>query len=607
MTKLRSYSLVKTIFLALIITVFTGVTSAYAAESLPKIQRLNLEYAIVREGDTQTIDIFTNYAGKVQYKVWIVNRKNNIWQDITNGYTAAQDGKKVFTVTTPELKEGEYGISVWVKRAGATPANTKGYDNFLGDMMLCLKDNGQGPNVKLSSIQNNYSVGGNIEVKKEEGKQYSYSYSIDDLIQGKTLVSFTPYKDSFSWKASKDGLYLLKVKIKSIEKIAVPKVKEDKDDEKSKLDIKPQEKDGQVIEEKAAVENQDKVNVEDKNNISAASDKNSVEGESKKDENGIVDNKDENGIVDNKEISNDKTIDDKVVGDEKINNEEVANNKIADDGKIDEVSTTDDAALEEDKEDISNDTQNLDVNSEEDKEEIEYKEVEKITEVKKIILVGDPDKVKEPTSSTGSTAPSVSSLVVGNAGETQRIYIKAQPSASSKNVGYFYGSTVGVKILKTVGDFYYIEATDYNSLKPVKGYVYKSQLKTIKPRTDYSIKVDLSEQKVYIFKEGKLYKSFECSTGLDSTPTPTGTYVIGDRGPYFYTGTGNSVICYNWIRWNNNFLFHSTLHTRSGQEIASEAKKLGSKASHGCIRVAVPNIQWMYKYIPKGTLVIIQN
>lgn len=86
-----------------------------------------------------------------------------------------------------------------------------------------------------------------------------------------------------------------------------------------------------------------------------------------------------------------------------------------------------------------------------------------------------------------------------------------------------------------------------------------------------------------------------------------GTYLIGDRGSQFYTGYKNSVVCYNWVRFNNDFLFHSTLHTRSGQEIVSEAKKLGTKASHGCIRLAVPDIKWIYNTIPRGTLVVVQQ
>lgn len=536
MTIRRINSSVRAVLIALLIMVVSGVTNAYAAESLPRVHRIDREYVTVREGDTQTFDIFANYSGKVQYRVWIANRKTNVWEDITNGYTDALDGKKVFTITTPKLKEGEYGISVWIKRAGATPKDKRGFDNFAAAKMICLKNDGQEPNIRLDKIKNNYAVGENIEVKKEEGKQYSYSYSVHDLISNKTIIPFTSYKDSLSWRASKEGLYLLKINIKSIERIAVPKPKEEnKEDAISPADTKVPEKDGQVVEEQAL--------------------ENSVE---------------QTKVVDETAANND----DKSIENNEDNNKETE--------KINE------GAKEEEK----------------IEEEVEYKELERETQIVKLVLVGDPFRYKGPAV---PAAPNVKSLVVGNTGEAQRLYIKAQPSSSSKNVGYIYGSLTGVKILKTVGSYYYIEATDYASLKQVKGYVYTSQLKTVKPSGSYSIVVDLSEQRVRVFKGNKLEKTFKCSTGQDWTPTPTGTYLIGARGTEFYTGYKNSVVCYNWVRFNNDFLFHSTLHTRNGQEIASEAKKLGTKASHGCIRLAVPDIKWIYNTIPRGTLVVIQN
>lgn len=551
MTIQRINSSVKAVLIALLIIAVSGVVNVYAAESLPRIQRIDREYVTIKEGDTQTLDIFANYSGKVQYRVWIANRKTNIWEDITNGYTEALDGKKVFTITTPKLKEGEYGISVWVKRAGAAPKDKRGFDNFGTAKMFCLKSDGQESNIKLDKIKNNYAVGESIEVKREEGKQYSYSYSVHDLINNKTLIPFTPYKDNLSWKTSKEGLYLLKVSIKSIERIEVPKPEENKGDEKSLADIKDPENDGQIVDGQALENNPEQAEVIDEN---------------------------------------------KTVGKESINSDYKV---------IDETATANDNKLIENKEDDNKETEKVNENStEEIQEEVEYKEIERETQIVKLLLVGDPFGYK---GLTVPTAPTVKALVVANTGEAQRIYIKAQPSSSSKNVGSIYGSLAGVKILKTVGKFYYIEATDYDSLKLIKGYVYTSQLKTVKPSGSYSIVVDLSEQRVRIFKGNKLEKTFKCSTGQDWTPTPMGTYLIGDRGSQFYTGYKNSVVCYNWVRFNNDFLFHSTLHTRSGQEIVSEAKKLGTKASHGCIRLAVPDIKWIYNTIPRGTLVVVQQ
>jgi lipoprotein-anchoring transpeptidase ErfK/SrfK len=37
----------------------------------------------------------------------------------------------------------------------------------------------------------------------------------------------------------------------------------------------------------------------------------------------------------------------------------------------------------------------------------------------------------------------------------------------------------------------------------------------------------------------------------------------------------------------------------------SEAQKLGSKASHGCIRLALPDAKWIYQNIRVGSRVVI--
>ena len=92
---------------------------------------------------------------------------------------------------------------------------------------------------------------------------------------------------------------------------------------------------------------------------------------------------------------------------------------------------------------------------------------------------------------------------------------------------------------------------------------------------------------------------------MDATPTPTGRYLIGGRGEYF--GKEKGYICYNFVRINHDFLFHSVIHNLDGSINEEEYKKLGKKASHGCIRLPDPYAKWIYDNIPRNTLVVIQN
>ncbi len=568
-------SVVANVIMILFLVVTIGNGTAYAAENIPKVEKIVYEHNKLYEGDTQTIQILSKSTSKVQYKVWICNRKTGIWQDITKGYTSSMTENQIFSITTPELSEGNYTVSVWVKRAGATPLDKRGFDSFSVSTMNCLKSDGQASNIKLTGIKNNYSKGEAIEIKKQDDKQYLYKFSVYDVLKNKTIVSYAKdYKDSLSWKTSSDGVYLFKVNLKSIEKVEVPK-NEDKENEEKEIEDKKSEEEinqEKINEEKTSEENvkEDETNTENINEEKTNEEKSSEENtkEEEKSEDSIK--QDETNTED---INEEKTSQDSVKEDEESQKNLEEENKT------------------EDKE-----------------EEVEYKEIVTEQEITKLIIVGNPERrPKDPSKpSTGKVAPKSSALTVGNASETSIIYIKSQPKSNSKNVGYIYGSTHGVKILKKVGSYYYIEAIDYKTCNRIKGYVRTNQVKTVKPNQSYSVLVELSEQRVYVFKNDKLIRTIVCSTGNDWTPTPIGAYLIGDRGPSFLTGTNNSVICYNWVRFNNDFLFHSVLCTRNGQVIQSEAAKLGSKASHGCVRMPINDIKWFYNTVPKGTLVVIK-
>ena len=128
----------------------------------------------------------------------------------------------------------------------------------------------------------------------------------------------------------------------------------------------------------------------------------------------------------------------------------------------------------------------------------------------------------------------------------------------------------------------------------------------------YKIIVDISEQRVYVgrwngsqYKE--LVKKMKCSTGKDSTPTPTGTYQSGGAagGEWYYFKDFN---CYaKWAtRIVGGILFHSTTFNSSKRPTGSAAD-LGRKASHGCIRLSIEDAKWIWENCPYGTTVVIQK
>jgi lipoprotein-anchoring transpeptidase ErfK/SrfK len=124
------------------------------------------------------------------------------------------------------------------------------------------------------------------------------------------------------------------------------------------------------------------------------------------------------------------------------------------------------------------------------------------------------------------------------------------------------------------------------------------------------VQVSKEKQRVYIMEGNEIIYTMICSTGLDTssdTSTPVGTFHIQqERGTSFYNPNEKEGAMY-WVSWKNHgeFLFHSVATDKNGNIIPSEAAKLGQKASHGCIRLAVPDAKWIFENIKYNTKVVI--
>lgn len=201
------------------------------------------------------------------------------------------------------------------------------------------------------------------------------------------------------------------------------------------------------------------------------------------------------------------------------------------------------------------------------------------------------------------------SLTVLDAAEYNAVKILKNPEAGSASIGLVYGSLMNVEVLEDSDTgFTRISTWDYMTMKPIEGYVPSDIIKTVKPQGQFQVLVSLDEQRTYIYKDGVLDRTFLNSTGIDedSAYTPEGIYLIGDRGGSFFSGKYQQG-AYNWVRFNNNYLFHSVPFDATKTLIPEEGEKLGQKASHGCIRHSIEEAQWFYDNIPRGTIVVIQD
>lgn len=127
----------------------------------------------------------------------------------------------------------------------------------------------------------------------------------------------------------------------------------------------------------------------------------------------------------------------------------------------------------------------------------------------------------------------------------------------------------------------------------------------IKSPTPNLITTDLENKLTYVFSKGtndlwnQLYK-WECTVGAPETPTIKGTFYVTGRKPYF--GSDTYRVKYA-TRIQGSYYYHSILFNPEGTEIINAS--LGLAISHGCIRLAVENAQWIYNNILDATAIII--
>lgn len=130
-------------------------------------------------------------------------------------------------------------------------------------------------------------------------------------------------------------------------------------------------------------------------------------------------------------------------------------------------------------------------------------------------------------------------------------------------------------------------------------------------RRPYRVEVDISRQRVLVFElndDGTYTQTHEfiCSTGMGNS-TPRGIFL--DGFPVNNWHHFEKFDC--WARYSflveGDIMFHSVLFDEDDESTVRENSvyALGSKASHGCIRLHVRDARWLFEHCKRGSLVII--
>jgi lipoprotein-anchoring transpeptidase ErfK/SrfK len=151
----------------------------------------------------------------------------------------------------------------------------------------------------------------------------------------------------------------------------------------------------------------------------------------------------------------------------------------------------------------------------------------------------------------------------------------------------------------------------HEKVGPVRPKVNANDLRRINGTV---ITVDKSNFKLRLFKHLKLSKSYGVAVGQPAYPTPSGLFHIQDKqvnptwsvpnspwagelqGTTVDGGSAANPLKARWMGIANGVGIHGT----------GEDYSIGSRASHGCIRMHVADVIDLFKRVPVGTPVLIQ-
>lgn len=115
------------------------------------------------------------------------------------------------------------------------------------------------------------------------------------------------------------------------------------------------------------------------------------------------------------------------------------------------------------------------------------------------------------------------------------------------------------------------------------------------PKGNVSIVVDADKKKLYLYDDNKIFKVYRVAVGTKKTPTPIGEWKIKRKAKNWGTGFGTRWMGLN-VPWGI-FGIHGT----------NKPWSIGSRASHGCVRMFNGDVEDLYEYVKVGTPVKIQG
>lgn len=243
-----------------------------------------------------------------------------------------------------------------------------------------------------------------------------------------------------------------------------------------------------------------------------------------------------------------------------------------------------------------------------------------LTEHEQEALLLSPSKPGEwlPTSMDDASvwAAMMAPAAVLDIGDMQHQHVFAQPDEKSEKLGMVHGQTAGLEVLETgVNGFTRVRTARHGDAEMIVGYVPERKLMVVRPDTRYGLLLDKASQTLRLYESGRYIGTLPVSTGVyvppgkDSFETISGAFLTQDRIATFR----QEGYQYDYaMRIDGGNLLHQLgYRNRGGQDFSEHRMALGTKASHGCVRIdnrmneQYINAWWLYANLPRNTKVLV--
>jgi len=140
------------------------------------------------------------------------------------------------------------------------------------------------------------------------------------------------------------------------------------------------------------------------------------------------------------------------------------------------------------------------------------------------------------------------------------------------------------------------------SAKPINIKITSQYQTTLRPAK--FIDIDISEQKLSLYENNDLLKSFTISSGHIYTPTPKGDFRVLEKTPLTWSEKYQQYLPYA-LQFYNSYFIHEVPYDKNG--LRNGLDKLGQPVSHGCVRLNIGDAKEVYNWAEINTEIFIHN